>query len=430
VPATSDSLAEARNVALRRRLSWLYAIAGVALHGVTWRLWTAQTVFPQIPLAPFTVAAPRWLDPLALVGMAAGLVLSAFDRRRRIGWIVFAACWFVSVLLDQHRIQVWAYHLAIAGLLIALTPENRWRSRLQQLTIGIYLWSAISKIDAAFLVNQGPMLVGGLFHSLGGDFSSFSEVTRRTLIEGMIAGEIMTALLLVWSRTRGFGLAASIVMHLALISTLGPWGLNHEPAVLIWNAMFIAQNWMLFSGQSVSRTVASKSPAVKPQITAPDLISSIVLALAVGMPAGVDRDIWDVWPSWAVYSSRGGWTTASVFEEDLAQLPESLREFVRDAEPMSKVRVIDVDRWSLKTLGCPVYPQSRFRQAVAAAISRYAPLRVELRSPPDRQTGQSDFKSILLPKQSSREGYEATVRQALQQEFWLNLLERAKAGEK
>jgi hypothetical protein len=148
------------------------------------------------------------------------------------------------------------------------------------------------------------------------------------------------------------------------------------------------------------------------------------------MPAGVDRDIWDVWPSWAVYSSRGGWTTASVFEEDLAQLPESLREFVRDAEPMSKVRVIDVDRWSLKTLGCPVYPQSRFRQAVAAAISRYAPLRVELRSPPDRQTGQSDFKSILLPKQSSREGYEATVRQALQQEFWLNLLERAKAGEK
>ena len=48
-------------------------------------------------------------------------------------------------------------------------------------------------------------------------------------------GELAVAVLLLHRRTWTWGLAGSIAMHGLLLLALGPWGLGHRPAVLVWN---------------------------------------------------------------------------------------------------------------------------------------------------------------------------------------------------
>ena len=47
------------------RLTWLCratAVFGLALVSATWRLWTPQIAFPQVPLLSIAVEAPHWID--------------------------------------------------------------------------------------------------------------------------------------------------------------------------------------------------------------------------------------------------------------------------------------------------------------------------------------------------------------------------------
>ena len=141
-----------------------------------------------------------------------------------------------------------------------------------------------------------------------------------------------------------------------------------------------------------------------------------LLAIVIVMPALQPWGYWDIWPSWAVYSARGGWTTSFVHHDDLEKLPPAVRHFVGPPPPLSDWHPIDVDAWSLRELHCPVYPQSRFRLAVAAALSRSARIRVERRSAPDRFSGATTVETIDVV--DGRLPPEVAAR------FWLNTTPR------
>ena len=60
------------------RAAWFgraWALAALSLIAVTWRLWTPQDAYPQVPLAPAGRLAPQWLDWLGLAGMLVGLAV-------------------------------------------------------------------------------------------------------------------------------------------------------------------------------------------------------------------------------------------------------------------------------------------------------------------------------------------------------------------
>ena len=73
----------------------------------------------------------------------------------------------------------------------------------------------------------------------------------------------------------------------------------------------------------------------------------------------------------------------------LADAPDQPQRWVR----------LPIDRWSLATLGVPIYPQDRFQLGVALAIARDARLdrgiRVDLRSTADRYTGAREREVLL-----------------------------------
>jgi hypothetical protein len=395
------------------QLRRLVAISAVALIAVTWRLWTPQSEFPQVPFLAALCGAPAWCDWVLLVGMGIGLCLAMIggDARPlpRGGIALFAASLAGSCLLDQHRLQPWAYQFLIVAAIVTLVPSERGLRLVRLLVVSVYFWSAVSKIDAAFLESHGQLLLDGLLTGLRLDAGALTPQVRR-LAAGMFPlGEMAVALLLLLPRTRSWGLAGSIAMHGVLLLALGPWGLDHRPAVLVWNAYFIAQNALLFRPRPATPCSAPERAIVRSMRSA----ATTLVALAVAMPALESLGWWDHWPSWAVYSSRPAVVSVYVHEANVPSLPPSLRPFIGPAAPLSEWRLVRLEGWSFHTLDCPLYPQERFRLAVARAIAaRTGPreILVRVEGPPDRRTGRRDDVEVRGEPEL----------QARCRSFWLN----------
>jgi hypothetical protein len=304
-------------------------------------------------------------------------------------------------------LQVWLWHLALAGLLIASSPAFQG---LRCLTVGIYAWSALSKCDVAFLQGPGRTVLLGLLSALGIDPRAVRGDVGAWAVVVMVAWEGLTALFLAFRRTRLLGLLQSLVLHAGLLVALGPWGLNHGWSVLLWNFLFLFQNPILF-GRREPEMAASESPPWTSRLRT--AVAYGVLGAGVVLPAFQPWGLWDVWPSWAVYSTRGGWCTLLVRSDDVDRLPSTAQPYVRPPLPLDDWGVIDMDAWSRDALHCPVYPQSRFRIAIAAALSQRVAVRVDLRRPLDRLTDDVVLTSWMLE--------DGRVPTELAKQFWLNL---------
>ena len=93
----------------RSQVVWLrkaMAGFGLLLLANTWRLWTPQTEFPQIPFFSLLIDVPGVVDWIALLGTSIGLIAMFFTSCRMakpaIG--LFLISIIPLVLLNQHRL--------------------------------------------------------------------------------------------------------------------------------------------------------------------------------------------------------------------------------------------------------------------------------------------------------------------------------------
>lgn len=403
---------------------WL-SVSCLALFGSTWKLWTPQTVFPQIPFLGALRTAPAWLDWIALavmlVALVAMLAFALHDRsrpaaagrddaakdersrsdipspltplargegdriresRNRFVALLLVGSLTLLVLLDQHRFQPWAYQFGIVAIVLAFAPAGRAASLLRVLTVGIYFWSAVSKFDYTFLHGLGPELLRGLLSAFHLEPGWMRLEAATTLAWAFPLDELAVAILLAIRRTRTIGLVAAIAMHLLLLATLGPFGLNHSPGVLLWNVYFIGQDLLLFrrpaagwrvtSGPGARRRFREILRGIRPESASLGIANAAVFA-AVWLPILQPFGYLDYWPAWAVYAPSAERVTLLVNAKEANRLPERLGSFfVTPRMPSGFIdfdpRALQMDSWSLESVNVPIYPQGRFRVGVAIAI--------------------------------------------------------------
>ncbi len=366
------SPAQLRVVRLRR----VVAIACLGLIGASWRLWLPPGEFPQIPWWSPLCEVPGGVDSGLLLLLAGGVVAASIGpasvRITRWSLGLTAAASAGLMLLDQHRLQPWAYHLGLCAVILSAAPNATGLRCCRVLVISLYLWSGWSKVDPEFLDRHGQMLLEGVLRSLGQSAAVWSDFQRRWAAALMPVGELLIGAALAWPRTRRWGLGGSIAMHLWLLAALGPWGLGHEPAVLLWNTAFLVQNWLLFARRWEDAASASLPPAARP---GGDRLAIGVTAAAAVLPIFNLAGWFDHWPSWSVYSSRPESVQVFVRAEAVARLPESLQRRVAPPWPLTEWRRVGLDQWSFEVLGVPPYPQGRWRLAIAAAMAEQAGLR-------------------------------------------------------
>ncbi len=406
ISATVESAATSLHC-LRR---W-WAISGLILFAATWKLWTPQDVFPQVPLFRWVGAVPvvvEWLCCAIVLGSLAAAVL---DRWKRSPWLAFATALGVLILIDQHRLQPWAWQLLLMSCVFVSRNANTNRL-LMLLTISVYFWSAVSKCDRLFFATHGQTLAEALFQSLGVNTAPWPPAVKGWLAVALPAGEMLVALGLSWPRTRRVALWSEIGLHVSLIMALGPFGLQHRPGVLFWNLAFIGHDWLLFGHSSRDRERAVNSRCPTPSRSRLGLsrvtsgFATVLIVAASVWPLTEPLGFCDHWLAWSVYSTRTERVSVTLSDEGLQDLPEPVRRLTVDGE-------LVLDRWSIEALDVPIYPQWRFQWGIVEWLRRHAGedhvLEITLIRPASRL--QRDFQTQRIP------GDQFDERR---NEFWLN----------
>jgi hypothetical protein len=293
------------------------------------------------------------------------------------------------------------------------------------LTVGIYLHSALSKLDVSFLNGQGQYLLSGLTDLAGISPSDWTPHARRVVAALLPASEFLVAVGFCFRRTRRAALVASVLMHASLIALLGPWSLDHKFPVLIWNGYFIAQNILLFgfnSGASPFRALHRPADAVSGGLllTLRGWVARAIVGLAVLLPFLQPFGWFDVWPSWAVYASRPARVRILVEPDSIGKLPAALQEHVLMGRFADQPCIVRSDRWSLEATKAPVYPEPRFQVGVAIELAERKGLgdqiHLQIDSAADRWTGRRERRAVS--------GIDAIRREAAQ--FRLNAFPRVR----
>ncbi|MDX1927333.1 MAG: hypothetical protein SFV81_12500, partial [Pirellulaceae bacterium] len=124
-----------------QRFSQWTALSSLALIAVTWRLWTPQTAYPQVPVLHALCNAPLWLDWVGLVGAVVGLLVIAISVRRRmvqVGCAITLVSLLLLFSLDQHRFQPWAYELGLFCVIWLGCREPSSMQLMRVLLISVY----------------------------------------------------------------------------------------------------------------------------------------------------------------------------------------------------------------------------------------------------------------------------------------------------
>ncbi len=383
---------------IRERLSFLQhflGLGGIVLVLESWQLWSPQKVYPQVPFFSQLLNQPDTIHYIFGFVIAFCLLLilliprsKIISRMALIGFVLFAVA---SVSLNQHRFQPWMYHLIISAAILAWASGKPGIRCLQMIIISIYVYSAFSKMDSTFPELTGKRILYGIFQVIDYDAKFMSPERFRLLVYLIPAGELLTAILLFFKRTRFVGLLFSLIMHSVLILTFSPLGLNHYAGVLIWNGYFIGQNIALFWPVSKKQLLIQQEQNTKRSFSFGNIVATLITVPIITLPILEPWGYFDHWPAWGLYSSRQERVRVSIHESAVNQLDEELKKYLEPVQFNHSWRRLRIHQWSLETLKAPMYPQDRFQVGVALAVGKKYQIgnyiRLEREGVADRRTG-------------------------------------------
>lgn len=392
-------------------LWWGSSVLG--LMACTWPLWTPDRSVPRVPVLSLLSSVPPAIDYLLLALVGYGL-LRLFLRPSGIGQTLTAIGLAGLMTLDQLRWQPWAYHLLLFAVLlpkptayVATLDPLRW---LRHLAVSIYAYSAVSKLNYAFATTLGQQMLQSQLSWLGIDLESLPSGIRTALAIAMPLGEFAVALILL-VRPR-LGAYFAIVFHGFVLLTLSPVGLGHSLGVLVWNALFAIQTWMLFTPKKPSEDQGESSVAWRFDIRLLAFLAAILFPAAHYMAGIGDR-----WPAWGLYAPSGEQATLYVHRTTVSRLPETLQEHVEvdgtgdEGADWYELSLADL---TLAETGAPLYPQNRIATGLSLALAekqRWGDyVRVDISSPANWLSGDRKTSSLV--------GQEALREQAAR--YWIN----------
>ena len=373
--------------------SWLFprvwAALSLLLIGVTYPLWfpvADESGYPLIAL--FDLGRPMALiSTITLVVSLVGVTVVG-DKSRRLWWFV-ACSLFLSFVVDQHRLQPWAYQTAIYAVVFATLPPRAARCWLIPFVASIYIYSAAGKLDYQFTHTVGQDFLSTAGQFLGGLPDVWDPSLRAKLALLFPIIELSAGVGLLFETTRKFVVPVVMLMHIALLAILGPWGLDHSGGVLVWNLALLAQAYWLLM---VSAPESTEPNAQSRSVFAPIAYGLVLTAMLA--PMGERSGYWDHWTSWALYSPHNSRADVEVHASAIDALPKSLAILVDQDASGDRWHSLNLGRWSLSVRKVPVYPQARYQLELADELARRYELmdaiRVRQRGVSDRWTGARD----------------------------------------
>ncbi|MCA9267214.1 MAG: hypothetical protein KDA41_02025 [Planctomycetales bacterium] len=394
-----------------RGLQMALGVFGLLLVGATWRLWTPLDDFPIVPLLSAALRVPHavgWLNlGLLVASLAATVWLGATQsgelpsRWATVNLLLLAAVLAAMFVGNQHRLQAWAVQFTATAVVLAALPPRRAFALLRWLTVSVYFWSAVAKLDHTFAHTLGQQFLDAACGLVGVDATGWSVNTRVGAALAFPAAELLIALglslpLARHTVLRRVALGVAATMHVLLILVLSPLGLDHQPGVMLWNGWFLVQNALLFGfpgrvGDASAQPDLASAPSTGAMKELCEVVVEWAIAVMIFAPALSLVGRLDHWLAWGLYAPNNSRAQLFLPRDAVAALPPALQHCCTTAPGEAEWAQVRLEQWSLESLGAPIYPQDRFQLAVADAIlrrfHRKGEFRIVVESTADRITG-------------------------------------------
>jgi hypothetical protein len=295
------------------------------------KLWLSARSFPLTPVwSAFVPFRAPW-DFVVYVALLMLLALIAIMPRPRAFIGIFAMFAFVLVLQDQSRLQPWFYQYVLMLLAIGFAGDDAsGRNTCRFIVLAVYVWSGLSKFNPAF--------ANGTFTRAWPHYVAYTV----PLLEYSVGIALLS------NGFRKAALIAAAGMHAYILWTIGPFGENYNTVVWPWNVAMIAFLLILFRDTAAPRDI----------IWNKDFVYHKIVIVLVGIaPALSFVNLWDSYPSFALYSSNSNSAEIFVSDAAFAELPEAIQDYVYDASP--DVNRLSITDWSFGELNVPPYPERR-----------------------------------------------------------------------
>ncbi|MEJ7593933.1 MAG: hypothetical protein WKF77_20535 [Planctomycetaceae bacterium] len=289
------------------------------------------------------------------------IFVAGSSGQRRWDRIVRAAGVAAALILcvsSQHRLQAWHW-LFVLGLGASLFKPENGLQLLRSVLASIYVCSALSRMAPMAHQGMSAAIVDELLWMIGIKPELIAGRPGELLCHALNIGELAVGLLLLLPNSRRYGSLSAMLLHATLLLALGPLGLGHHTAVLLWNVCFLCLIPVVFSG------LVKNSPSLQ----SGQRWSFRAATLCVWLfPLSGLFGIADNWPAWQLYSTRPETWTLRIKEADIHDLDERIQQYVSEPAPLDDWVVVRLDRWSLAETDSPLYPEDRFQSEVIDRI--------------------------------------------------------------
>jgi hypothetical protein len=336
-------------------------------------LWLNDGRFPAIPLFALP-EFPPWLLTASSAAFAAGCLLlllrgtassgtsvtdgdSMTPGATRLPWLPgsLLLCGLLAGCCNQHCLQAW--HVFFLWVLLSCCIQNprRQLSALRHIPACVYVCSGLSRLSLQ--PEAGPVgLIAGQLTALLPVELQPDPAAFRLLCHAAAWGEVLAGVGLLSSGPCGrVATAAAMLLHVALLFALGPWGLNHNPAVLLWNLCFLLLLPLLCFQQGPWQSQEPSSPLSQSPWWWNVLLWGTSLAGLAGLT--------DNWPAWQLYSSRPEQWQLWIDRQHARHIPAPFASAL-SSTTVDGLVAVRFDLVSLQQTGSPLYPEDRFQLAL------------------------------------------------------------------
>lgn len=352
-PAEADFNSEVSSGQPSLPENWPTRLAALGLLvGITFSasLWTNfNRTLPACPLIVLPQAEVINSLTFTITVLSAACLVMGTSRKLHVASLVLAVS--LSILLDLNRFQPWVYEYLIIISLSSAKPSSTAGAdnRLKYVSLAvmsIYLFSGLEKLNWYFLTRMGPWLAG---FSIAPTIS-FEQYPLAMIASAVMAvGEIAICPLLFMKRTRKFGILAAVLMHLSILSILGPRGLNINAAAWPWNIfqlllVFGCFMQLPYSGPSLLRLNWQGNRRG----------ACILLVCSLIIPMLGLLQIADPYPAFALYSGDVPHGRLTLGDCTFRRLPAHLRSLCR-FNGQNRLWQLDMTTWALCETSAPAY---------------------------------------------------------------------------
>lgn len=330
-------------------------------------LWAGERVFPLAPVWSGMPAIPLAVGTTLFALMIGSLLAALVSPKPQ--KFIFSALGIGAVLAlsDQMRLQPWFCHfffmLATLGLFSWNHADTEKREAVlhtsRLIVASLYFFSGLQKVNVAFMVGIFPWMIEPISRFL-------PDILRGLPVALGVAVpfiEMAIGIGLLTKRWRKYAIAGAFAMLGIVLTALGPLGHDWNSVVWSWNvamALFVVILFWRIGDVSFRDILWTRNfPFQK-----------AVFVLFVIMPALSFFNLWDSYPSSALYSGNTNSAQIYISESLKGKLPAEAERYVIKTE--TGRNELDFFNWSFRELNVPPYPEARVYEAIARDICRYA----------------------------------------------------------